>query len=317
MSPAVDAWPSFAEALPDDELFDAFVDMSALPAIERLGSLYDENRPDRVEARAKPTIPKVIHQIWLGSPLPRKLKRYSDTWRRQHPDWEFKLWTDVEVADFDFPTRALFESTSCWGQKSDLLRIEILNASGGVYVDLDYECYRPVTPLAERYDFFNTLKYLYTAHLGWPEIWRAPIVVCNSLLGARPGHPILAAYLDRVASIWHDRERFEFREGELLPIAVAAMGGKDKASLIKETGVRTFLPFGEVVAELAGTTEDLDVVLPPLFFNPVMAGARTLYLMPDFWLRCRERGIRWPRLSAYTRRHPLSIARHISANSWV
>ena len=48
-----------------------------------------------------------------------------------------------------------------------------------------------------------------------------------------------------------------------------------------------------------------------------MAGARTLYLMPDFWQRCRERGIRWPRLGTYTRRHPLSIARHISANSWV
>ncbi len=311
------SWPSFADALPQDDLFRTFVDLEALPDIVRLGALYDELRPDRVAARPEPTIPKVIHQIWLGSPLPRKLRRYSRSWARRHPDWELKLWDDEAVARLDFASRPLFESTSCWGQKSDLLRAEILARFGGVYVDLDYECYGSITPLAERYDFFNTLKYLYTAHLGWPAIWQAPIVVCNSMIGARPGHPILSTYLERVGAIWEDRARFEFHDDELLPIAVAAMGGKDKATIIKETGLRTFLPFGEVVGELAGTGTDVDVVLPPLFFNPVMAGARTLYLMPDFWLKCREQGIKWPRLKGYTRRHPLSIANHISANSWV
>jgi hypothetical protein len=316
--PTPKPWPSFRECLPDDDLFRTFVDPDER-SLTTLGALYDRNRPDQVAPLPSPTIPKVIHQIWLGSPLPRKLARYAATWRKHHPDWEVKLWTDQEVADFDFSSRELYESSTCWGQKSDLLRIEILNRFGGVYVDLDYECYQPVDDLAERYDFFNTLKYLYTAHLGWPEVWQTPIVVCNSLVGARAGHPILGEYLERVAAIWENRDEWELRDDELLPIAIAAMGGKDKARQIKETGVRTFIPFGEVVTDLASDNggSDRNIVLPPLFFNPVMAGARTLYLMPDFWIRCRERGIKWPRLSGYNRPHPLSIARHISENRWV
>jgi hypothetical protein len=309
-------WPAFDDCLPHDEVFETFVDVNA-KVLVKLGVLYDRNRPDLTAPRATPTIPKVIHQIWLGSPLPRKLARYRETWQRPHPQWEFKLWTDDEVARLDFPSRSLFDAANCWGQKSDLLRMEILNRDGGVYVDLDYECYQPIDELVARYDFFSTLKYLYTAHLGWPAVWQQPIVVCNSLIGARPGHPVLGAYLSRVASIWDDVEQYGFRDDELMAIAVAAMGGKAKATQIKETGVRTFIPFGDVVTELAGEGEDRDIILPPLFFNPVMTGAKTLYLMPDFWQRCRARGVKWPKLGLYGKRHPLSIARHISENSWV
>jgi len=314
--PDAGVWPDFQHCLPDDDLLDALVDTDG-PAVGRFRALYDRLRPNRVSPLPEPTIPRVIHQIWLGSPLPRRLARYSDTWRRRHPDWEMKLWTDADVARLDFPSRDLFEAATCWGQKSDLLRIELLNAFGGVYVDLDYECYRPLDVLVERYDFFSTLKFLYTAHLGWPAVWPDAMVVCNSLLGARPGHPLLGAYLERVRASWNESQRYELREDELMPIALAAMGGRDKAARIKETGVRTFLPFGEVVAERIGTGSDRDLILPPLFFNPVMAGARTLYVMPEFWQRCRARGIRWPSLSAYTRPHPLSIAKHVSESRWV
>lgn len=316
-SDSATTWPGFAECLPDDALFAVMVDLDAQPGLTRFGELYDQHRPDRSSPLEKPSIPKVIHQIWLGSPLPRKLKKFSETWRRRHPDWEFKLWTDKEVAAMEFASRELYESTTCWGQKSDLLRMEILNREGGVYVDLDYECYKPIDLLAERYDFFTTLKYLFTAHMGWPAIWRDPLTVCNSLIGAKSGHPILGAYLERVAQHWHDRERYELRDGELLPIAIAAMGGRAKAAQLKETGLRTFLPFDEVVGNLAGRGETRDLVLPPVFFNPVLAGARTLYLMPDFWLRCRERGLKWPRLGPYMRRHPLSLAYHISESRWL
>ena len=310
-------WPSFSESLPKDGVFGAMVDMDQATDLRRLGELYDRHRPDRVDPLPEPSIPKVIHQIWLGSAVPRKLKRYSESWRRHHPDWEFRIWTDREVADFDFATRPLFDEAECWGQKSDLLRVEILNRVGGVYVDFDYLSYKPIDLLVERYDFFTTLKYIFTAHLGWPAVWPDPIVACNSLMGTRPGHPILSAYLDLVTARWHDRERYELAEGELLPIAIAAMGGKKNAARMKSTGVRTFLPFGEVVSELAGTTDNCDIVLPPVFFNPVMTGARTLYLMPDFWQRCRGHGVQWPSLRGYTRPHELSLAYHVQENSWI
>jgi hypothetical protein len=310
-------WPNFADTLPQDAVFNAMVNLDSTAGMRGLGELYDRNRPDLVPARPEPSIPKIIHQIWLGSPVPRKLRRYSESWRKHHPDWDFRIWTDRDVADFDFGTRELYEAADCWGQKSDLLRVEILNKVGGVYVDFDYLSYKPIDLLVERYDFFTTLKYIFTAHLGWPAVWPDPIVACNSLMGSRPGHPILSAYLERVSTRWNDRERYELTDNELMPIAIAAMGGRKNAARMKSTGVRTFLPFGEIVAELAGTNEDSDIVLPPVFFNPVMTGARTLYLMPDFWQRCRSNGVRWPSLRTYTRPHKLSLAYHVQENSWI
>lgn len=310
-------WPDFSEALHLDGVLGALVEADVRATLARFEALYQATRDaPRLDS---PTIPRVIHQIWLGSPLPRPLRKLSDSWRAQHPDWEIRLWTDREVDELDFGTRDLYDEATCWGQKSDLLRAELIDCFGGVYVDLDYECFRPIDDLALRFDFFGTLKNIFTAYLGWPAIWRSPIVVCNSLFGARPGHPVMRGYLDRVRSIWHRRADFELQKDELPRMAIAAMGGFDKAAQIKDTGVRTFIPFGDVVTEhvLNEQTDDREILLPPLFFNPVMAGARTLYLMPDFWDRCRAAGIRWPAVRPYTKKNACTFASHLSRNSWV
>lgn len=41
-------------------------------------------------------IPKLLHQSWKSTELPAKFKKWSDTCRRQHPDWEWVLWTDED-----------------------------------------------------------------------------------------------------------------------------------------------------------------------------------------------------------------------------
>ncbi len=93
-----------------------------------------------------PHIPRVLHRIWLGgSPLPKQLQIYGETWAAHHPSWEFRLWTDAEV------DRAPFRDSvakGCWpAERSDLLRYEVLRQFGGVYVDTDVECLKPIDPL--------------------------------------------------------------------------------------------------------------------------------------------------------------------------
>ena len=40
-------------------------------------------------------IPRILHQIWLGgSPIPEEFLEFSAGWRRHHPHWEYRLWTD-------------------------------------------------------------------------------------------------------------------------------------------------------------------------------------------------------------------------------
>lgn len=41
-------------------------------------------------------VPKLLHQSWKSTELPAKFKKWSDTCRRQHPDWEWVLWTDED-----------------------------------------------------------------------------------------------------------------------------------------------------------------------------------------------------------------------------
>jgi inositol phosphorylceramide mannosyltransferase catalytic subunit len=45
-------------------------------------------------ARAQASVPKLIHQSWSNTELPKRFKQWSDGCREQHPDWEWVLWTD-------------------------------------------------------------------------------------------------------------------------------------------------------------------------------------------------------------------------------
>ena len=54
----------------------------------RLAKRYEENYPAIVPPSAEAKIPKVIHQIWLGSPFPERFERHVRSWKEAHPEWE-------------------------------------------------------------------------------------------------------------------------------------------------------------------------------------------------------------------------------------
>lgn len=88
-------------------------------------------------------IPKIIHQTWKNNTIPENTRRYVDTLRTLHPEWEYKLWIDEENAHFvktyypqfieayeNFPKNIM---------RADIIRYLILHKHGGLYLDLDYE----------------------------------------------------------------------------------------------------------------------------------------------------------------------------------
>ena len=48
------------------------------------------------------TIPTIIHQIWSDSemPLPEHFKVLCDTWKKDYPEWEYRLWNDQMMDQF-------------------------------------------------------------------------------------------------------------------------------------------------------------------------------------------------------------------------
>lgn len=122
----------------------------------KVRELYEQNYVNTTDV--VPNIPKKIHQIWLGSPLPDKYKMYTKSWVKKHPDWEYKLWTDKDASSIHIEKREIFDKATNQGMKSDILRYEILRQFGGLYVDTDFECLKPFDDLLYL-DFFTGIGY--------------------------------------------------------------------------------------------------------------------------------------------------------------
>lgn len=58
--------------------------------------LYASELMERPLATDLTRIPKIFHQSWMNSTLPAKFEEWSHSCRKQHPDWEWVLWTDEE-----------------------------------------------------------------------------------------------------------------------------------------------------------------------------------------------------------------------------
>lgn len=98
-------------------------------------------------------IPKIIHQIWLGNhPIPTQIQSYMQSWKKFHPDWQFILWTEENMLPLQ--NQELYDQTENIRQKADIVRYEVLYQYGGVYVDIDMECFKNIEPLLQDAEFF-------------------------------------------------------------------------------------------------------------------------------------------------------------------
>lgn len=123
-------------------------------------------------------IPRIIHRIWLGpNPLPEEFERYGETWKHHHPDWDIRLWTDTEVAELELPEAFHRSRDVC--ERADVLRMELVRRFGGLHVDTDIECLRPLDPLLKGVKAF--------AAYDDPD----DTIISGALMGAVPGHPAM------------------------------------------------------------------------------------------------------------------------------
>jgi len=142
------------------------------------GARLTETAPVRLSRWRGMRIPTTIHRVWLGGgPVPDEHERFGRTFVRHHPDWEMRLWTEEDLPALGIG-RMEYERARTHAELSNLVRYEVLHRHGGVYVDTDVECLRPLTPLLHGIDAFAALE--------------APGRLGNAVLGAVPGHRVFA-----------------------------------------------------------------------------------------------------------------------------
>lgn len=127
-------------------------------------------------------IPKVIHRIWLKNPMPPEVASFGMAWQELHPTWTVRTWRD-----WDMPAlrhQRWFDEASSPAQRADIVRLELLQRHGGVYVDTDFEPLKPLDDLLAGVSCFLASE---DGH------WLA-----NSIMGAVPGHPFIADLVDGI-----------------------------------------------------------------------------------------------------------------------
>lgn len=142
-------------------------------------------------------IPRVVHRVWIGPPMPPEFEEFHAEWEQLNPGWEVRLWGEEDIDDLGLVNRDLYDAAAEWTTerlvprfRSNLVRYELLHRFGGVYVDCDLKPLRPLPDLAG-VDCFA----------GWE---RDGEWVGNSILGSTPDHPFLERLIAGAAQSCRD-----------------------------------------------------------------------------------------------------------------
>jgi len=144
-----------------------------------------------------------------------------ETWSRHHPNWQMRLWRQSNLGWLK--NRALFERATSYAQKADIARYEILERFGGVYLDTDIECLRPIDGLLSGLGFFSGRESAEAIAIG--------------IMGATPGHLLLRELVASLPASCLTHRRINYQTGPWLLTRVV-----ERHRWEERPGVRIFPP---------------------------------------------------------------------------
>ena len=146
-------------------------------------------------------IPKIIHRMWLDKTIdnnlypPKKYKPLMDTFDKYNPEFKVEFWNMAKVKSlFEYPVIQQYQDT--WEnlphhiQKCDMARYFIMYLFGGIYIDLDFTCFKNLSPLLDR-ELLLVLEP--------PEHYENGIRLYNGFIGSVPGHQFWLDWLDYIS----------------------------------------------------------------------------------------------------------------------
>nr|WP_246513182.1 tetratricopeptide repeat protein [Azospirillum picis] len=192
----------------------------------------DPNPP----GRCRRVIPKLLHQLWKTPEIPPRFEAFRRSWLDRHPDWSYRLWSDADIAAFvrqEFPDLLpVFEGYAQPICRADLARYLILKRHGGLYVDLDFECFKPLDGLLADSSFAIGLEPATHLELDKAAQRRMERVLCPSLIASIPDHPFWDHVLDHIRRNAREPDVLDATGPFLLTRAYETYGGPGPVTLL-------------------------------------------------------------------------------------
>ena len=174
-------------------------------------------------------IPKIIHYVWVGSPFPDGYKGYLASWKAANPDWQFIYWSEHNI-DFTIPALAELHRHRKYNKVSDLVRHKAILEMGGIYLDTDFQVFRPLDRLLNYPCFYGF------QHESHPTDWIAP-----GAFGAEAGHWF-------VRKVW---ERMLVSRNSWMGLDIpTALGPKLITTMLRDEGLNRYSPDGVYVKDI-------------------------------------------------------------------
>lgn len=146
-------------------------------------------------------IPRKLHFIWVGDESLRP-DAYIETWRKQHPDYEIKVWGNRDWKGRDWINRKHMDQIASqdrgFAGVADLMRWEILLSEGGFALDADSVCLQRLP------------DWLFSCNLFavWENEFSRPGLVANGYVGSVPDHDVIRTIVMNIHSISDIKRRF-------------------------------------------------------------------------------------------------------------
>lgn len=133
-------------------------------------------------------IPRIIHQVYENIAGPSDLLlQLAKSWKKNHPQWEYRFWNKLSIERFlkvEFPEFIPYYQEFPFNvQRWDAIRYLILYKYGGVYADMDYECFEPLDAL-----FCDSICCMGMEPAENAVIHCKNMIIGNALMASVPGH---------------------------------------------------------------------------------------------------------------------------------
>ena len=108
-------------------------------------------------------IPKNLFQTYYCDykDLPSYVKNCTETWQQNNPDFNYIYMSETEchkwlLENYDAPYARAYDLLKHKAMKGDLWRYSIVNKLGGIYMDIDSVCRRPISEVIDYESNFVT-----------------------------------------------------------------------------------------------------------------------------------------------------------------